>query len=168
MNKTEFRILVISDTHGDFTVCNRVINKELPFDYLVHCGDAQVDPDRILDRREQYGLLAVRGNCDWFVKLPEYLLRTIGDQRLLITHGHRQDVHRGYQYLIRNARQNGAGVVLCGHTHQPLVKRFEDVLLINPGSLTQNRPYGKPGTYAVLTVSEGRPPEAEIIELEED
>ena len=164
----DIRIIVMSDTHGDFTVCNRVIEKELPFDYLIHCGDVQADPEVLLEHREQYGLLAVKGNCDWFVDLPQTLLRKIGFYNILIMHGHKQDVHSGHKYLLQNARRNNAEVVLYGHTHRPLIKRYEDqgVLVVNPGSLTQNRPYGTPGSYAVLTISEHDLPKAEIIYLE--
>lgn len=167
--KSEYKILVISDTHGDYTAMNKVVERELPFDYLIHCGDAQVDPDSILDHREQYGLLAVKGNCDWFVKLPDTLFRKIGYYNILILHGHKQDVHSGHKYLLKNAKHNFADVVLYGHTHRPLVKRYEDqgVLVVNPGSLTQNRPYGTPGTYAILTISEDMLPEARIVEFEE-
>lgn len=166
----DIRIIVMSDTHGDFTVCNRVIEKELPFDYLIHCGDVQADPEMLLEHREQYGLLAVKGNCDWFVDLPQSLLRRIGFCNILIVHGHKQDVHAGHKYLLENARRSHADVVLYGHTHSPLIQRYEDrgVLVVNPGSLTQNRPYGSPGSYAVLTISGDDLPQAKIIYLEDE
>jgi len=162
------RIIVMSDTHGDYTVSNQVIERELPFDYLIHCGDAQADPESFLEHRVEYGLLAVKGNCDWFVDLPEARLQEFGFYKVLIVHGHMQDVHNGHRYLLESAKRNFADVVLYGHTHTPLVKRYEDqgVLVVNPGSLTQNRPHGTPGSYAVLTISEDDLPQAQIVYLD--
>ena len=163
----EIKILVMSDTHGDEVVCNRVIERELPLDYLIHCGDAQVDPESILAHREQYGLLAVKGNCDWFVDLPQMLVRRIGFYNILIVHGHKQNVHEGHRYLLENARQNFADIVLFGHTHVPEIKHYEEkgVLVVNPGSLTRNRPSGSSGTYAILTFSEEALPKARIVKV---
>lgn len=163
----KLKIVVISDTHGDSQTANEVIEKELPFDYLIHCGDAQMDPESFLEHREQYGLLAVKGNCDWFVDLPEYLFRKLGSCGVLIVHGHRQGVRDGHRILLENARRLGASVVLYGHTHVPVVTHYEepDVLVVNPGSLTENRPAGRAGTYAVMTISPGQAAKAEIMEI---
>ncbi|WP_026496557.1 metallophosphoesterase family protein [Butyrivibrio sp. WCD3002] len=35
------KILVISDSHGYSNLARKVIEKEYPFDFLVHCGDVQ-------------------------------------------------------------------------------------------------------------------------------
>ena len=166
-HKKTYKILVISDTHGDDEVMNRVVEHELPFDYLFHCGDAQVDPAFLLEHQDEYQLLAVKGNCDSWTDLPAVVDRKIGYYKVAAVHGHRQDVSYGLDGLKRLAREISADVMLFGHTHQAMIKRDANggTLYVNPGSLTRNRPYSKKGTYAVLTISEDALPEAELFEV---
>ncbi|MDO5136238.1 MAG: metallophosphoesterase family protein, partial [Eubacteriales bacterium] len=35
------KVLVVSDTHGRDRGLERVVEKEAPFDYLIHCGDVE-------------------------------------------------------------------------------------------------------------------------------
>ena len=41
------KILVISDTHGKHDLLRKVINKEKPFDLLLHAGDVEGGEDLI-------------------------------------------------------------------------------------------------------------------------
>jgi len=48
-------------------------------------------------------------------------------------------------------------LIVCGHTHLEGIKRYNDVLVINPGSPTFPHNYAaQPGTVAVLTLEEHR------------
>jgi uncharacterized protein len=48
-------------------------------------------------------------------------------------------------------------LIVCGHTHVECIKRYTDVLIINPGSPTFPHNYSaQPGTVAVLTLEENR------------
>ena len=48
-------------------------------------------------------------------------------------------------------------LIVCGHTHVESVKRYSDILVINPGSPTFPHNYtAQPGTVAVLTLAENR------------
>jgi uncharacterized protein len=48
-------------------------------------------------------------------------------------------------------------LIVCGHTHVEGIKRYGDVLLINPGSPTFPHNYSaQPGTVAVLSLEENR------------
>lgn len=164
------KIVVVSDTHGYNEPLNQVIAREWPFDYMIHCGDIEEDPERLyLDHRVEFGLLVVKGNCDTFLKLPAMISRKFGSCCVMAVHGHNHHVRSGCQYLLQSARTNHADVVLYGHTHVADVEQYErqHVLIVNPGSLTQNRPFGTPGTYAVLTITGDGLPGARIISLEE-
>ena len=155
------KVLVMSDTHGDYRILNEVVKAELPFEYLIHCGDAEANPEIILDCLDQYKLVAVRGNCDLWNDLPAWQTVKIGFCNVLAVHGHRHGVNDGTRGLLELARKNHADVVCYGHTHSPSVEQDPSgILLINPGSLTRNRPAPRNGTYAILTVSEDFPPEA--------
>lgn len=48
-----------------------------------------------------------------------------------------------------------AGIVLLGHTHMPMLYRFEDGVLANPGSVGQPRDGDHRASFAILTLSKG-------------
>ncbi len=164
------KVLVLSDTHGEIEQMNAVIEEELPFDLLIHCGDSEVDLSSVLFRPDDYALLAVRGNCDWTGSYPELSsVRLLGHQ-ILAVHGHLHGAGQGAKPLFRLAKKNRADILCFGHTHRPLIEESlsKGILLINPGSLTRNRPYPRCGSYAVLNLTEGEMADAEIRELDWD
>jgi putative phosphoesterase len=80
----------------------------------------------------------------WLSLQPrERLLRRDGRQILLV---HSTPWPPGGQYVCVNDRdfgrfaESGADVLLYGHTHQPVVQRVGDTLVINPGSTGEARP----------------------------
>ena len=161
------KILVVSDTHGDYRRLDAVIAKEKPFDMLIHCGDVQGDIGALLEGAE-YPYYAVKGNCDTFSSLPELLTLKVGYYTLMITHGHKLDVKYTKKLLLSAARKNHADVVLYGHTHIPEAYRAKDqgTLVVNPGSLAYPGQFPRVPTYAVLTISDDALPAAEIRELQ--
>ena len=165
MKKT-YKILVVSDTHGDYRRLDAVIAKEKPFDMLIHCGDVQGDIGALCEGGG-YPCYAVKGNCDTFSSLPELLTLKVGYYTLMITHGHRLDVKYSKKLLLYEGRQNHADVILYGHTHIPGVFRAKDqgTLVVNPGSLAYPGQFPRVPTYAVLTISEDELPKAQIREL---
>ena len=164
--KSKYRVLVISDTHGDYRRMNEIIRKEFPFDALIHCGDAGLSLDAVLELRDSYELYAVKGNCDSFCNLASVITPRLGKHRLYLTHGHRMGVDDSLKPLLREGLRNGADVVLFGHTHRAVCRYYNEVqiLALNPGSLKLPRQYPRIPTYAVLTLEDGKRPEAEIIE----
>ena len=62
--------------------------------------------------------------------------------------------------LVDLAASTNAQVVVCGHTHTPFVRRVGGILWVNPGSLGRSGD-GK-RRYAVLTLTPGLPPSAEL------
>ena len=48
-----------------------------------------------------------------------------------------------------------ARIVLLGHTHMPMLYRFEDCVLANPGSVGQPRDGDCRASFALLTISQG-------------
>ena len=48
------------------------------------------------------------------------------------------------------ARQQGADIMIFGHSHLPLVKNMGDLYLLNPGSI--GWPKGAGRTYAVINI----------------
>ena len=164
--KTEYKCVVISDTHGNMQPIREVIEKERPFDTLVHCGDVEGNLASFLGVQE-FGCLSVKGNCDYYSDDAEERRFRLGSCRILVTHGHRCGVQFGREMLIREGQKKEADVILYGHTHIPDVYRDKTtgILLVNPGSLCRPRQNTHVKTYAVLTVTEGKIPQAWIREF---
>lgn len=74
------------------------------------------------------------------------------------------------QYVCANDRdfvrfaESGADVVLYGHTHQPVIQRVGDTLVINPGSAGEARP-GECGLALSCAILDVTSLEARIIEF---
>ena len=157
-------IVVASDTHGRADRLAEVLRRT-GADVLLFLGDglrdlAVVDEARVTVR-------AVRGNCDWFSgeSAPEARLEIFGKYRVFMTHGHRYGVKGGIEHAVVAAAENGADVLLYGHTHEPLEKTLpagtpllggkmlsKPLLVVCPGSLGEPQ-RGMP-TFATLTVRE--------------
>lgn len=147
-------IAVVSDTHatGEYTLGGAVARSVRGAARVVHAGDFTSEAALDTFHRESERLLAVHGNADdpaVTERLPPARSFDVDGVRFAVTHTQRG----GEMGLVYFARERGADVVISGHTHRPLVKRVDDVLLLNPGS--HERPRGGHRTYAELAVENG-------------
>lgn len=147
------KVLVVSDTHGDpHDHLKTIVEREAPFDLLIHCGDSGGD---LLPYKGSalFPVLSVRGNCD-FGGDPEKAMTTIGYAKILVVHGDRFMVRTTTSLLEAYAKKAHADIVLFGHTHVPEIFRKDGILFLNPGSAARSR-YRGINTYAVLTINSG-------------
>ena len=147
MKSAQKKILVISDTHGDYRRTDALLEREAPFDMLIHCGDIQMELKALIPDTS-FPVYAVKGNCDIRSDLTEVLTVKVGYYNLMITHGHRYQVKYSKDLLLEAARQNFADVVLFGHTHIPENYRAKDsgILVVNPGSLAYPQQFPREAT----------------------
>ena len=157
----EKKILVISDTHGSFREMEEVLEKEAPFDILVHCGDEEGSLYTIRERDRPFDLYAVRGNCDGAGD-PDHCLFHVGFYDILVVHGHRHGVKYSLDELLSYGKSQYADVILFGHSHVPEIVREKGVLLVNPGSLAYPHQSPRKKSYAVLTITDDELPRAVI------
>ena len=138
------RLAVISDTHLDApTSWFRRFFEEylLPADALIHCGDATgkaVHDYLVLSHPNFHG---VAGNCcDWMVshELPSMLKLSLAGQTIGVTHGWGD--RPSLPARLPEAFGPGFDLILFGHTHRQTSIRFGDTLVVNPGSLSGDRP----------------------------
>ena len=94
------------------------------------------------------------GNNDWGLALDRELMIQIGKYRVMVTHGHHYSVYYDLSALAQVAKDKGADVVMFGHTHVPAIERIDGITLVNPGSLTLPRQYGRVPTYAFMEIDE--------------
>lgn len=150
------KVLVVSDTHGRIKNLERVLDKVKPIDLLLHLGDIGEGMPGSAGKSEISELAgcpvtAVSGNNDWLSRDPQERIIELGRHKALMTHGHRASVHYGTERIKELARQNGADIVLYGHTHVPDLDLSGDVWAINPGSLTLPR-NGSGYSYVIFDI----------------
>ncbi len=148
------KILVVSDTHGNNTNLRKAVaNMGKSLDLMVHLGDFMCHPDAI---REIAGCPVefVKGNCDSFRDIQSARLIEIAGHKVFITHGHLYGGNWGIDTMKDIAKENGAEIVMFGHTHEPMVDKTPGMALINPGSLSRPRQDGGRPTYIVMSVSD--------------
>lgn len=155
-----YKILIVSDSHGNNDLLRYAIGQELPFNLLIHAGDVEADIDDVLPPRfREYEVVCVRGNCDWGNQYPSSeLIPVKGDgwhRNIYVTHGHRYGVRSDDSALLHEARRQLADVVIYGHTHYPECYEAEDgLLVINPGSVAHPRQPDRKRTYGVLLIDD--------------
>lgn len=143
------RILVISDTHGNFPLAHKVCSIAEPFNVLIHLGDGGDDAAQlayILDKM----VIHIAGNCDVGSTSPRELLWECDGKKLLLVHGDAYGVKIGLARLEKRAGEVGADAVLFGHTHCATVTTLSGIPAINPGTLMHS---SKHTSYAILEIT---------------
>lgn len=150
MTADVLRILIVSDTHGRTDRLEKVLAQAPAYEWLIHAGDHAADDwDVIAANVREAGrtLLNVCGNCDATGSADvERTFDALGVPGLLL-HGHTMQVKTSPLPLFYRAREAGAKWVVYGHTHTPTLYVEEDIVFLNPGSLSYPRGYTEP-TYA--------------------
>ena len=153
-------LLIVSDSHGRVENIQAAIERQVKApDAILFLGDGARDLDRLWVC--DIPIWAVRGNCDWsssdYADKTERLLYLEG-HTLLLTHGHEWSVKGGLGALALHAAEEGADIVLFGHTHTPTLQTVaagerigkttlsRPMQLFNPGSI------GYEGSFGTLTL----------------
>jgi putative phosphoesterase len=129
----------------------------------VLAGDT-VDETLLERLRALAPLHAVRGNNDHssgLLSLPEFLELDLAGTRILVAHD-RKD--RRLPAAIAPSRPD---VLVVGHSHQPLLVREGNLLVVNPGSAGPRR-FRLPRTAGTMTLARGQPPRVSLWDLDRD
>lgn len=145
------KVLIVSDTHRVNENYFRAVDKEKPFDLVIHCGDAEGAEYSLMSYAET-DFEVVGGNNDFFTSLPKERVLNIRGNRIFVTHGHFYQVNAGVERLAEEAAERGCSMAFFGHTHIPFMSEVNGVLLVNPGSLTYPRQFGRVPTYMVMEI----------------
>lgn len=143
------RILIVSDTHRKHANLELVLEKVKPLDLMIHLGDAEGAEDYI-EAIADCPVEIIAGNNDFFSKLEKECELQIGKYRVFLTHGHYYYVSVGIERLCEEARARGADIVMFGHTHRPCIEYFDDLVVLNPGSLSYPRQEGRRPSYIIM------------------
>lgn len=142
------KVLIVSDTHKKNENYFYVLEKEKP-DLVIHCGDAE-GSEYALTKAADCPVEIVLGNNDFFSELPRELMLDIGPYKVWVVHGHNYYVSMGNENLKREAVERGVDIVFYGHTHRPVIDMDDDVIAVNPGSLSYPRQEGRRPSYALM------------------
>lgn len=145
------KVLIVSDTHGKDLTLKKVLEKVKPVDMLIHCGDVEGSEDYIRELAE-CPVHMVAGNNDFFCDLPNEEELVIGKYRVLVTHGHYYYISMGTQMLKDDARARGFDIVMFGHTHRPCLEQENDIVILNPGSLSYPRQEGRKPSFMIMDI----------------
>lgn len=135
-------IAVISDTHRVKKYIDLAKNVIKDADILIHLGDNIEDVDILKDGFDGE-VYAVAGNCDFSAKYPKEGMIEINGRKIFYTHGDLYGVKTTINNIYYRGRELGADVVLFGHTHEHGIERTEDLILMNPGSVSLPRLRGR-------------------------
>jgi uncharacterized protein len=163
------RIALLSDTHIPTNLDRlpeSLLNQIAGVDAILHAGDIVSAP--VLESLQSIApTTAVAGNAD-----PPETARTLSDQHLLKLGGHVIGLKHGHQphgiqshyigqpyeshemevfYQLMSSQMPGADIIVFGHFHRSVIKRWNDILFINPGAVSGSR--GE-SSFAMLELDE--------------
>ncbi len=143
------RILIISDTHRKNENYLKIIETLDALDMVIHLGDVE-GSEYTIQEAVSCPVEIVAGNNDFFSDLPSEKFFQIGKYNVMITHGHRYYIGMGNEMLKREAVAEGADIVMYGHTHRPVIDISNNIIAINPGSLSYPRQENRKPSYIIM------------------
>ena len=146
------KIIVVSDTHGDFETLYQIVRRNIGSDQFIHLGDGEREFYDVQSAFYDKPFIFIKGNNDW-ENYPQCLVTELGGKKFYLCHGHRFDRMHLKEHLSATAVTNGCEIALFGHTHVPVNETVNGVLLFNPGSAALPRG-GNPPTYGIITIDD--------------
>lgn len=150
------KIGVISDTHlsGPTTELRRLANGLFSdTDLILHAGDLiQLS---VLDVFADKEVVAVYGNKDHPLtckQLPSQTVVEVWGYRIGLIHGSGRV--KGIEERVI-AQFSDVHCIVYGHTHQPVNRIFQGILMFNPGSFKTNFPFIHGRSIGILTIDNG-------------
>lgn len=145
------KILIVSDTHRKNDSFLKVVEKVGPLDMVVHCGDAE-GSEYLISKAVECPVEIVQGNNDFFSALPREKEFQIAQYKVWLTHGHHYYISMGYEHIKQEAKEREIDIVMCGHTHRPVVIQEEGITIINPGSMSYPRQENRKPSYVLMEI----------------
>lgn len=147
---TKIKLLILSDSHGDVGAMVDVVEREKP-DEIIHLGDCWEDAGELGYVYPDIPMVRVPGNCDFVSGKPGRLTIAREGKTILLAHGHQWRVKSGPLLALETGREQGADIVLFGHTHEAMCRQELGMWLMNPGTVGGRH---APATYGVIELSQ--------------
>lgn len=135
------KVGILSDTHvrkGRF-LPSIVWENIADADLIMHAGD--IGSKTLLEDLELIApVVAVRGNGDFLIPgLPEKKIHKIGGLKVGLVHGDQGKGKNALERAYNTFRDYDLDLIIFGHSHIPIKKTVNGLLLFNPGSPTVKR-----------------------------
>ena len=121
------KIILTSDIHKNKRLVDYILYN-FDADYYLDCGDSE------LNNYELKNFETVLGNCD-YENYPRYRIFSEEGLNILLTHGHLYSIDK----MIELAKVNNCKIIIHGHTHIKKDEIIDDIIILNPGSITKPR-----------------------------
>lgn len=136
------KIGLVSDTHGDVLLFEKLLCIHKEIDVWFHAGDGSEDCIKMEELFPMKKFFFVKGNTDSSFEVPYEFWTELDGVLIWITHGHREKVKENFHELRFTVNKSEAVLTIFGHTHSPYLEKMETGWLINPGSLKTGSTYG--------------------------
>ncbi len=166
------KIGVISDLHGSFEDVKNALDKlnSENIELLICAGDvlyhgprnpipSSYNPAKVAELLNNFPkrIIFARGNCDsevdqMVIKYPmlsDFSYVYAEGVFIAVTHGHKIESFKEF------GGETKADIVISGHTHIPVIEKFENSVHLNPGSVTFPKG-GSRKSYAVIKIENGK------------
>lgn len=144
------KIAVFGDSHGKLQYIDEAMKTLEEIELVIHTGDYFSDLEYI-QRKYNIKALGVRGNCD--AKGEAEIIEEINGNRVFLCHGHQYNVKSNLHTIFYRGKEIGADLVIFGHSHVPCYGKEEDMILLNPGSISEPRG-GSKRSLAIVEIEE--------------
>ena len=151
------KIVVVSDSHSNYSILNDIVTKNYDADVFYHLGDSEL-PEYLL-----HSFTGVRGNCD-YNDLPKERDCTLEGFKIHLEHGNSLNFAINSEKYIKS---KNCDIFLFSHTHKKYVNKIGSTYCFNPGSLTRPRDDEK-GSYLILYLYKDQPIDYEFKTVEEN
>lgn len=131
------KVLLVSDSHGNYDSLNRLFKMYPNMDLYLHAGDSEQDEFSLTP------FVSVKGNNDRYYDFNNHLL-------IPTPYGNMYVQHTPY---VSNGviKTNQVKIVVHGHTHIRRNQIINNIIYINPGAISYARDKYA-GSYAILTI----------------
>ena len=130
-----------------------VFKRNIDEKVFIFLGDGERELDEMREEYPDKTILNVRGNCDFGSQSPDTDIYIANGVKLIFTHGHNHGVKYSPYRMLCLAKECGATIALYGHTHIRSCEYVDGIYLLNPGSASQPRDYGRP-CYAFIDITD--------------
>lgn len=147
------KIAVMSDTHGhNKNIIEAILAMDKP-DLLIHLGDYTKDGENI-SKILGIPVAIVKGNGDYDSPYKEDEVIEVKGKKIFLTHGHRHGVVRNLDNLYYRALELEVDLALFGHTHIPVNLKYDNIIIMNPGSPSLPRGGSNIKTFGLIEIDE--------------
>ncbi len=150
------KIVVVSDSHGNYRNFSQILKQHKDADCIIHAGDGESDiQDLEMYEKALYKkLIFVGGNCDIHGIHERTKIAEISGARIFIAHGDRFEVKTDKTVIANAAKADNCKAAIFGHSHIRYCDTVEGVFLLNPGSCDIQGDKTAP-SYAIMNIDNG-------------